>query len=85
MFSHLNTSRWNPTEIMTDVDYTDDLVFLTNTPAQATSLLYSLEQAARCIALYVNANKTVHVFLNKKPFSLFKWQAYEISRPVHIP
>ena len=40
---------WYPAETMTDTDYTDDLVLLANTPAQAKSLLHSLEQAARGI------------------------------------
>ena len=34
-------------EIITDADYADDLVLLSNTSAQATSLLHNLEQAAR--------------------------------------
>ena len=33
---------------MTDANYTDDLVLLTNTPAQAEFLLHSLKQAAGC-------------------------------------
>ena len=36
-------SRWYPTDIMTDASYTDDLVLLANIPAQAESLLHSLE------------------------------------------
>ena len=44
--------------MITDADYTDDLVLLANTPAQAKSLLHSLEQAAGGIYLYVNINKT---------------------------
>ena len=33
---------------MIDADYADDLVLLTNTPAQAEYLLHSLKQAAGC-------------------------------------
>ena len=44
---------------MTDADYADDLVLLTNTPAQSESLLHSLKQAAEGIDLY--ANKTEHM------------------------
>ena len=51
-------SRQYPAEAITDADYTDDLVLLTNTPAQVKSLLHNLEQPARGIDLYVNANKT---------------------------
>ena len=47
---------------MTDTDYTDGLPLFINTSAQANSLLHSLEQAAGGIGLYMNANKTVHVF-----------------------
>ena len=48
---------------MTDEDYSDDLALLVNTPAQAASLMYSLEQALGGIGLYVNAKQNrVHVF-----------------------
>ena len=42
---------------MTDADNADDLALLANTPTQAEFLLHSLEQAARGINLYVNADK----------------------------
>ena len=50
-------SRYYPAETITDVNYTDDLVLLTITIAQAESLLRSLEQAAGGIGLHENANK----------------------------
>ena len=43
---------------MKNADNVDDLVLLTNKPAQAESLWYCLEQVAGSIDLYVNANKT---------------------------
>ena len=49
-------SRRYPTH--TDTDYTDDIALLANTPAQAESLLHSLEWAATGIGHYVNADKT---------------------------
>ena len=49
----------------------DDLVFLTNTPAQAESLLHNLEQAVRNINFDANSNK-------KSEFMCFK-QDYAIS------
>ena len=39
---------------MTDADYIDDQALLTNTSAQAESLLHRLEQAARSIRFYTN-------------------------------
>ena len=33
-------SRWYPAQTITDADYTDDIALLTNTPAQAKSLLH---------------------------------------------
>ena len=48
-------SRQYPTKTITDAN---DLVLLTNTPAQTKSLLNSLEQAARGIGLYMNSDKT---------------------------
>ena len=44
-------SRKYTTENNMDTDYTDDLVLLKNTPAQAESLHHSLEQTARPIDL----------------------------------
>ena len=41
-----------------DADFADDLALLMNTPAQAESLLQSLQQAVGEISLYSNANKT---------------------------
>ena len=49
-------SRRYPAETMTDEDYAADLALLSNTPAEAESLLHSHEQAAGDITLY--ANKT---------------------------
>ena len=43
--------------------YADDLVLLANNQARAESLLHCLEQAARSISVYVNAEKNrVNVF-----------------------
>ena len=39
---------------MTNADFADDLALLANKPAQAESLLHSLERAARGIGLNVN-------------------------------
>ena len=50
-------SRRYIAKTITDAYYAD-LAFLTNTPVQAKSQLYSLEQAASGIGLYVNADKT---------------------------
>ena len=52
------TTAWN--------DYfADDIEFIANTPTQAESLLHSLEQAARNICLYVNAEKTEYMYFNR--------------------
>ena len=51
-------SRWDLIEHIMDVDYKDDLVLLTNTPAQAKCLPHSLEQAARGIDFAMNSDKT---------------------------
>ncbi len=49
-------SRRYPTQTIMEDDYANYLVLLANTPAQAESLLYSLERAAAGIGLYVNAH-----------------------------
>ena len=43
------------------MDYADHIVLLANAPAQAKSLLHSLERAASGISLHVNADKTEYM------------------------
>ena len=50
-----------PTKTITDADYADDIVILANAPAQAKTLLHSLERAAAGIGLHVNAHKTEYM------------------------
>ena len=45
---------------------TDDIAFLAKTPAQAKSLLHSLERAAGGIGLYVNVDKTEYTCFNQR-------------------
>ena len=59
-------SRRYSTQTITDTDYTDDIVFLANTPAQAESQLHSLEWAAGSIGLHVNADKTECMCFNQR-------------------
>ena len=47
-------------------DYADDIVLLANAPAQAESLLNSLERAAAGIGLHVNADKTEYMSFYQK-------------------
>ena len=50
---------------MTDADYSDAIALSANAPAQAESLLHSLEQAAAGIGLRVNAHKTEYMCFNQ--------------------
>ena len=66
-FSLKNTrSRRYTTQTITDLDYADDTAFLANTPTLVESLLSYLEQAACCIGLHVNAEKTKYMWFNEK-------------------
>ena len=49
-----------------DVDYANDIVLLANTPAQAETLLHSLEWTAAAIGLHVNADKTEYMCFNQR-------------------
>ena len=51
-------SRRYPAKTITDADYADDIALLANAPAQAETLLHSLERAAAGIGLHVYAHKT---------------------------
>ena len=57
--------RRYPTKTITVADYADDIALLTNAPAQAKSLLHSLERAAAGIVLHVNAYKTEYISFNQ--------------------
>ena len=57
-------SRRYPAQTITD--YADDIALLANTPAQAESLLHSLERAAAGIGLHVNAHKTEYMCFNQR-------------------
>ena len=59
-------SRRYPAQIITDADYADDIALLVNTPAQAETMLQSLERAAVGIALYVNAHRTEYICFNQR-------------------
>ena len=54
-----------PAQTITDADYAEDTVLLANTPAQAESLLHSLEKAAGGMGLYANADKREYMCLDQ--------------------
>ena len=58
-------SRRYPAKTITDTDYADDIVILANTPAQAETLLHSLERAVAGIGPHVNAHKTEYMCFNQ--------------------
>ena len=53
-----------------DADYAYDIALLTNTPAQAETLLHSLEQAAAGIGFHVNVDKMEYMCFNQRIFNL---------------
>ena len=55
-----------PAQTITDVDYTNDIALLANTPAQAESLLHSLERAAAGIGHHINADKMEYMCFNQR-------------------
>ena len=59
-------SRRYPAQMITDVDYADDIALLANTPSQAKSLLHSLELAAGGISFHVNADETEFMCFNQR-------------------
>ena len=69
---------------MKDANYGDDLVLLRNIPAQAESQLHNLELATSVVGLYMIADKNENVFKTRGNYLLFKSQASEIYRLVHI-
>ena len=60
------SSRRCPAQTITDLDYTDDIALLANSPTQAKSLLRSLERAAGSIGPHVNADKIEYMCFNQR-------------------
>ena len=65
-------SRRYPTQTITDANYGDYIALLANTPAQAKTLLHSLEWATAGIGLHVIAHKTEYMCFNQKVTSPYK-------------
>ena len=59
-------SRRYPAKTISDADHADDIAIMANAPAQAETLLHSLERAAAGIGLYVNAHKTECMCFNQR-------------------
>ena len=79
-------SRRYPAQTIMDADYTDDIALLANTPTQAETLRYSLEQAAGGIGLHVNTDKTKYTCFNQRGEHLHteRW-AFKTSGQLHPP
>ncbi len=58
------SSRY-PTQTITDADNANEIALLANTPAQAETLLHSLERAAAGVGLHINAYKVSYMFFNQ--------------------
>ena len=78
-------SRRYPAKTITDADYTDDIALLANAPAQAETLLHSLEQAAVGIGLHVNAHKMEYMCFNQTGDISTLNGSSETSWQVHLP
>ena len=59
------SSRRCPAQTITDVDNADDIALLANTPAQAQTLVHSMERAVADIGLHANAHKTEYMCFNQ--------------------
>ena len=57
-------SRRYPAETITDADYADNIMLLSNTSTQSECLLHHLEQAAEGNGIHVNLDKTKHMWFN---------------------
>ena len=77
--------RRYPAHTITDTDYADDIALLANTPAQAETMLHSLEQAAGGIGLHANADKTEYVCFNQRgDISTLKGGPLKHSGQIHL-
>ena len=68
-----------------DADYTDDIVYLPNSPLQEEYQLQSLEQDVREFNFYWKANETeLACFQKKLPSLIITWKALNLINQVHI-
>ena len=58
-------NRKYPAKTIIDANYAYDIAILANAPAQAETLLHSLERAVASIGLHVNAHKTEYMCFNQ--------------------
>ena len=66
MLAKERSRRYPPIQTISDADYTDDIALLANTPAQAETMLYSLEWAAAGIGLHVKTDKMEYMCFNQR-------------------
>ena len=59
-------SRRYTAQTIIGAHYADNIAFLANTLTQAENLLHSLERAAACIGLHINADKTEYMCFNQR-------------------
>ena len=50
--------RRYPAEVVTDLDFADDIALLSDTPAEAQELLQRVEEQAQTVGLHMNSDKT---------------------------
>ena len=65
MTQYLEKLKIEKLQTITDTNYADDIAILANAPAQAETLLHSLEWAAAGIGLHVNAHKAEYMSFNQ--------------------
>ena len=58
-------SRRHPEVVITDTDYADDKVLLSDSIEQAEILLHQVESSAKLIGLHVNETKTEYMLFNQ--------------------
>ena len=54
-------SSHHPAVHLTDADFADDIALISQSLADAQSLLRSLEEASNCVGLYLNETKTEYM------------------------
>ena len=58
------------TDIVTDIDYADDIAVLSDSVDKAEKLLHNVEMAAKLIGLHIDEKKTQYMTFNQNPSKL---------------
>lgn len=81
---HARLSQRHPAKYLTDLDFADDTILISELVENSDSLLQSLDKAARVVGLHCNETKTEYISTTKTLTSFVHSQV-QVSSKLAIP